>query len=344
MKQVPLLVLLAFSLFLNAQVDLKDISKKCEGFDPTRFSDGTNHINAKDEEGNTLLMTVIIHCPEIAEELIKVGAELDRANNQGETALIIAAKNREYDLIRILVDSGADFNALNNEGQSVLTILRLQYLSNPSVVGEMYKFLKDKGAFEFSYLDYIETDSSETSILKRKELSLLKEKYDTYQKSINSFKRKECFVDGLYGHVPGYESSYESYAAFYDRNNQLVFFKHSSNQDFESSESRYNNHIEEQYYFEDGNLYLYRHKRNHSYRAAIDISENIYEQKVYIKNGKEIMATSRNFSDLYKKPPLELNGLSAIQNIKAIQSTYFTVDAIIKRFKSKYQAAKPFLE
>ncbi len=50
-------------------------------------------------------------------DLLDSGATLESRDEQGDTPLLIACKNREWLMVCELLDRGADFNALNDYGQ-----------------------------------------------------------------------------------------------------------------------------------------------------------------------------------------------------------------------------------
>jgi uncharacterized protein len=59
-------------------------------------------------------------CREICEQLIATGASINERNNIGETALIIAAKNGDNDLVKVLIRSGANTSIKDNKGFTAL--------------------------------------------------------------------------------------------------------------------------------------------------------------------------------------------------------------------------------
>lgn len=61
---------------------------------------------------------------DVVKLLINRGVKIDRANKNGETALLKAAGFSHIDVIRFLLESDADFFHKNNEGKDVLDIAR----------------------------------------------------------------------------------------------------------------------------------------------------------------------------------------------------------------------------
>jgi len=78
-------------------------------------------VNAKDEEGNTALMMAVrdrnIH---VCKLLIDNGADMNVSNNQGKTALLIVIPSGDYRICKLLIDNGADVNASDKDGSSAL--------------------------------------------------------------------------------------------------------------------------------------------------------------------------------------------------------------------------------
>jgi len=66
------------------------------------------NLDARDNEGNTALMDAArIGYAEGVDLLIKVGASVDLANSRGETPLIAAVQNRDIACVRLLLAGGA---------------------------------------------------------------------------------------------------------------------------------------------------------------------------------------------------------------------------------------------
>ena len=58
--------------------------------------------------------------------LVEAGAEVDRADTDGCTALFVAAQKGHVEAIRILLDAGADPNRATNTGVTPLAVARVQ--------------------------------------------------------------------------------------------------------------------------------------------------------------------------------------------------------------------------
>ena len=58
--------------------------------------------------------------PEMLRVVQRRGIDLNSQNNDGETALMRALKNRSYRFMIALVEAGADINIKNNEGKTVI--------------------------------------------------------------------------------------------------------------------------------------------------------------------------------------------------------------------------------
>ncbi len=78
-------------------------------------------VNAKNDEGNTaLILAAQLNKKDIVELLLNKGADVHAANLKGYTALMLAASKGQGDVICPLVRKGADINAKDNEGNTAL--------------------------------------------------------------------------------------------------------------------------------------------------------------------------------------------------------------------------------
>ena len=82
------------------------------------FLDAGADVNKKDNLGNTaLILATMKHCyKEPIKELILAGADINAANNSGKTALHCALKYGSQDVARYLIKKGADFTRADNDG------------------------------------------------------------------------------------------------------------------------------------------------------------------------------------------------------------------------------------
>jgi ankyrin repeat protein len=77
--------------------------------------------------GNTALHGVAFKgFAEIADMLIAAGADVDRRNNSGQTALMLATLFGRAELFARLVEAGADPDAIDGAGNSAMSIARSQ--------------------------------------------------------------------------------------------------------------------------------------------------------------------------------------------------------------------------
>ena len=90
------------------------LSNKTSLLDQDRLT--PERINERDSDGNTPLMKASVFSdPTIASLLIENGADVNAANKEGKTALMIAARSSPH-IIRLLLDNGADVNAKTRSG------------------------------------------------------------------------------------------------------------------------------------------------------------------------------------------------------------------------------------
>jgi len=62
----------------------------------------------------------------VVSALIKLGADLNSTDNDGRTAVWVAADEGYLDIIKLLVDAGADFNKADNEKETPLHFAALR--------------------------------------------------------------------------------------------------------------------------------------------------------------------------------------------------------------------------
>ena len=59
---------------------------------------------------------MLFRSKDIVKELVRAGADINIANNEGNTALHYALRYGNQDVSRYLVKKGADYNRANNQG------------------------------------------------------------------------------------------------------------------------------------------------------------------------------------------------------------------------------------
>lgn len=88
------------------------------------FLDAGADVNKKDNYGNTaLILATQEHCyKESIKELVRAGADVNLANDCGKTALHCALKRGAQDVARYLIKKGADYNRADNDGVTPVQI------------------------------------------------------------------------------------------------------------------------------------------------------------------------------------------------------------------------------
>ncbi|KAK4205112.1 ankyrin repeat-containing domain protein [Triangularia verruculosa] len=97
--------------------------KGCD--DVVRYLIGTSEQHARNAEGQTALLVAVKNRDlDIVKYLItKVGADVEARNTMGQTALLVAAMNRDLDIVKLILDVGADVEARDGaEGQTALLV------------------------------------------------------------------------------------------------------------------------------------------------------------------------------------------------------------------------------
>ncbi len=84
------------------------------------------NVNVKDNDGNTALMRASANDNfEVVRLLIKKGADVNAKDNDGYTALMAASSNKDLELATLLIKKGADVNGSNNAGETPLMLASL---------------------------------------------------------------------------------------------------------------------------------------------------------------------------------------------------------------------------
>ena len=82
-------------------------------------------------EGITPLgLTALYDCPNMAELLVNNGADLELAISNGDTALIIGAREGSENTVAKLISLGADVNAKNKSGKTAMSIAKTKQIAN----------------------------------------------------------------------------------------------------------------------------------------------------------------------------------------------------------------------
>ena len=80
-------------------------------------------INAVDEDGNTALMLAAFFAKkDIVRALLDAGADVNVKNKKGNTALIIAAWHGRINMVKLLLAKGVDINVKDKYGNTALKI------------------------------------------------------------------------------------------------------------------------------------------------------------------------------------------------------------------------------
>lgn len=82
-------------------------------------------VDSRDGFGRTALMVAARYGElEIVRFLINNGADVNAKDNNGQTALILAVDGRNIELVKYLVSHGADVNAKDNDGETALKLAK----------------------------------------------------------------------------------------------------------------------------------------------------------------------------------------------------------------------------
>jgi len=110
--------------------------------------------NWKDEHGNTPLYIAVTYGNlDIAEYLLRLGAEVNGSNQYGNTALHKAMLIDDWSIIFLLLQKGADVNALNSYNQAP-TFFANKSLKNKIFIPTDSQTAKNNGKFDKVIIDY----------------------------------------------------------------------------------------------------------------------------------------------------------------------------------------------
>ena len=85
---------------------------------------------------------------ELVKLLLAKGADVNAVDDQGNTALMLAANAGEFQIVASLIDAGANVNAKNKEGLTALGLARESKSAGEPSRAEILKRLTKAGAKE----------------------------------------------------------------------------------------------------------------------------------------------------------------------------------------------------
>jgi predicted negative regulator of RcsB-dependent stress response len=94
------------------------------------------------EYGTLLTAATKAGDPEIIKQIIEKGADVNKADESGQTPLHWGSQKGKTDAVKVLIDAKADINAKNDNGETPLA------LAKSNNFPEIEKLLKDAGAKE----------------------------------------------------------------------------------------------------------------------------------------------------------------------------------------------------
>lgn len=106
------------------------------------ISDLTGGIDFLDDTYYPLVSAAEDENVDVVTALLEAGADVDQADDDGDTALMRAAANGYNKLVKTLIDAGADVDMTNNDDESALSLARDN--GNRYIVG----LLRKAGAYE----------------------------------------------------------------------------------------------------------------------------------------------------------------------------------------------------
>lgn len=102
-----------------------------------------NDVNIVEVDGETLLMLASGYCSEVIESLIKAGADINARDIKGNTAIVRAIQRENVEAVRVLIKAGADISLKNNNGAGIMQIVK-----GNNDNSEIIRILKEAGVKE----------------------------------------------------------------------------------------------------------------------------------------------------------------------------------------------------
>jgi len=101
-------------------------------------------INVPASDGTTyLMMAAMKRSTAVVESILKAGADIDKTDPNGDTALMCAASAGRFDVTKLLRRNGANIHAVNTQGKNILSQVRASYsLSNKKKAGFILQYMK----------------------------------------------------------------------------------------------------------------------------------------------------------------------------------------------------------
>ena len=125
----------------NSLSEIKPMDKNSH---PKQYIENGADIEAKNDNGNTPLISASAIGHDIVKFLIENGADIEAKNNDGNTPLIRASVYHGcVEIVKILIENGADTEAKNNAGYDFTS-----YLTKANK-DEINKFI-ETGCFNFT--------------------------------------------------------------------------------------------------------------------------------------------------------------------------------------------------
>ena len=115
-----------------------------------------SNLNVKDPLGGSspLISACLFNRAEMAELLIKAGADLNMRNNDGSTALHTAAFFCRPDIVKMLLNSGADKSVKNKYGNTAYEIVAGRFSDVKGMYVTLGKMLEPMGLkLDFAYIE-----------------------------------------------------------------------------------------------------------------------------------------------------------------------------------------------
>ena len=133
---------------------------------------------------------------DLVQVLLNGGAEPDKANKEGCTALLLSAQNGNKEMVQLLLDHGADPNKASPKGNTPLHVVAV-----PDPCTEVVKLLLDRGAQPKKENDFGSTPLHTAAKYGRKEMVQLLLERGADPKKKDEFRWTPLRYAATYGHT-----------------------------------------------------------------------------------------------------------------------------------------------
>ncbi|HEX8565286.1 MAG TPA: ankyrin repeat domain-containing protein [Pyrinomonadaceae bacterium] len=133
-----------FAAVSNAKFEIiKEILAQKPNLD-FRYETNNSFVSSFGQDQNNILHVAVRQgCLDFVKAIVAAGADVNAANNKGETPLMLAAASRHLEMVRFLISAGADAKARDKAGRNA-AYYSLTYHYTPNYLRSLYKEKPDE--------------------------------------------------------------------------------------------------------------------------------------------------------------------------------------------------------